>query len=371
MALPHRLPEAVLLGLLLLAAAGCDLSIPAPATPTVEPVLTETSLPTPTLTLSAPTSTPASISTPRREVRLEPPTETFTPAPPTETFTPTPTPGPIEHTIQEGETLGYIIQLYGYTDLGVIDQIVAINPSIPNPDRLPGAGTIILIPRPTATPTPAGFAETATAVGGQPSQFIQQPGEILMMDHAVREGETIIGIAGQYDTNLVILDRLNPELQFFNCDFDNPSGGPDCNVPLQVAQIVKVPAPTPTPTLSPTPSGNETATPTPTYAAPVVVFPPEGGIARSRSIKLQWITTGILAPEYSYLVQVRDTTTSMEYAFVTRETFFTLGSDLAPAAGASHAMQWRIVIGTALENSDFRIVSGGAARWRSFQWQPS
>lgn len=365
----HRLRDLIVCAALLV--AGCDF-LPAPATPTVEPLLTATAFPTATVTAPVPTSTAAPVESTAapREVRLEPPTATFTPAPPTETPTPSPTPGPIEHTIQEGETLGYIIQLYGYTDLNVIDQIVAINQNIPNADRLPGAGSVILIPRPTSTPTPPGFAETAAAIGDQPSQLIQPTGELQVLDHAVRDGETIIGIAGQYDTNLVILDRLNPELIFFNCDLENPSGGPDCSVQLQVGQVVKVPAPTPTPTLSPTPSGNETATPTPTYAAPMIVSPPEGATVTSRAIRLQWITTGILASNYTYLVQVRNTVTGGEYAFVTTETALMLASEVAPASGEAHLFNWRVVVATSLENGDYRIISGGDEPWRSFQWQP-
>ena len=92
--------------------------------------------------------------------QIESPTPTETPAPPTVTPTATDTPGPYEHTIEANDTLGYIIQLYGYTDLGtgpgsIIAQVVAMNDNIPNADTLPGVGSVILIPRQTATPTPA------------------------------------------------------------------------------------------------------------------------------------------------------------------------------------------------------------------------
>src|SRR5687768_15710345 len=116
--------------------AGCNVNTPqGQATPTIE------ALPGPTIATevaqSQPTQTPMPARTPPAVPVLETPTASFTPGPPTATVSPTETPGPFEHTIQGGETLGYIIQLYGYTDFSVIDQIVAMNPSIPNADRLP------------------------------------------------------------------------------------------------------------------------------------------------------------------------------------------------------------------------------------------
>lgn len=294
---------------------------------------------------------------------LESPTPSPTAGPPTETFTPTATLGPIEHTIQQEETLGYIIQLYGYTDFSVIDQIVAMNPIIPNADSLPGAGSVILIPRPTATSTPEGFVPTETPEG---ATAISPESQLLQ--HTVREGETIVGIAGQYETTLPVLDQLNPELQFFNCDFTNPSGGPECNVPLSVGQTVNVPAPTPTPTLSPTPSGSETATPTPTYMAPMLVFPPEGATAQGSSIQLQWVSIGILPPDYYYLVEVENTTTAQSFLRVTRDTSLTLGGDIAPTDGQTHDLRWRIRVGVQTESGAFRPLSAEGS-WRTLRWR--
>ena len=101
-------------GALLFALAACNFStapqggatptiqaVPATNTPAIEVSLTATSAPT--LTLDLP--------------QVESPTPTETPAPPTITPTVTDTPGPYEHTIASGETLGYIVQQYGYTDL--------------------------------------------------------------------------------------------------------------------------------------------------------------------------------------------------------------------------------------------------------------
>ncbi|MFO7322507.1 MAG: LysM peptidoglycan-binding domain-containing protein [Chloroflexota bacterium] len=354
-----RAVPAVAIGLAL---AACNVSLPNPnASPTPEPINSPTIEDIPT---AAATTTSAPRRTQPPVPVLESPTPSPTPGPPTATYTPTETPGPFEHTMRQNETLYYIIQLYGYTDLAVIDQIVAMNPNIPNPDRLPGEGAVILIPRPTATPTPEGWTPSPTPLNAVDTL----PAETTIMEHRVRPGETIVGIAGQYETTLAILDGLNPELRFFNCDFSNPSGGPDCNVPLSVDQIVKVPAPTPTPTLSPTPSGSETPTPTPTYAAPMLIFPPEGAVAQGGTINLQWLSIGQLPPEQYYLVEVEDTTTGAQLHRVTRDTSYRIGEEIAPKDGQTHAMRWRVRIGVYTEGDLFRPISAEGP-WRTFQWR--
>ncbi len=356
----HVLP----LALLSLGLAACNVSLPNPnASPTPE------SLVTPSQTLAAATPTEAVTPTPSRTLPpipvLESPTATFTAGPPTATYTPTATPGPIEHTIAQGETLGYIIQLYGYTNLAVIDQIVAMNSNITSADRLPGAGAVIMIPRPTSTPTPEGFIPSPTPLNALDTL----PGETTITEHAVRSGETIVGIADQFETTLAILDQLNPELIFQNCDFSNPSGGPECNVQLSVDQVVKVPAPTLTPTLSPTPSGSETPTPTPTYAAPMMVFPPEGAVVPGQSIRLQWVSIGMLPADYTYLVEVEDTTTPGKTFFsVTRDTSALVSGEIVPTDGQTHAMRWRIRVGILTENGTYRALSADTP-WRTFQWR--
>lgn len=342
--------------------AACNVSLPEQRieSPTPERIASPTEPGTP----AAPTESP----TPSRTVPpvpvLESPTATPTPGPPTETWTPTATPGPYEHTIAQGETLGYIIQLYGYTDLSVIDRIVAMNPNIIDADRLPGAGAVIFIPRQTATATPEGFTPSPTPADALASL----PTETLIIEHQVRSGETIVGIAGQYETTLPILDQLNPELQFFSCDFSNPSGGPECNVPLSVDQLVKVPAPTPTPTLSPTPSGSETPTATPTYPAPILSFPPEGAVAQGDRIRLEWVSAGILPEGMYYLVEIEDTTTGQNALRVTRANSYQLEPELAPVDGQEHAIRWRIRVGLQTEAGAFRPESGEGG-WRTFRWQ--
>lgn len=343
--------------------AGCQLGAPEGGpTPTVGDPVTETPdvIPTPSVT-----STQAAPTLPIIP-QLESPTPTYTPGPPTETFTPSPTPGPFEYVIQQNDTLIYILRQFGYTELNVINDVLALNPLLTSADRLPPPGSTILIPRPSPTVTPEGYDLTQALL--PPQVVIASVAEnAQIVEVAVREGETILGVAEQNSTTLVVLATLNPQLGFFGCDFRNPSGGPDCNVPLQVGELVNVPALTPTPTLSPTFSGNETATPTPTYPPPAMVFPPQNASASARTFLLQWVSVGILAPNEVYLVQIEDVTAGTTHIGVTRTTSYELPSDMIPSDGQSHNVRWRVSVAAPNEQGTYRIISGDAT-WREFRW---
>lgn len=335
------------------------------ASPTIEEVAITIAAETATLT-----ATPTASSTPIPQV--ESPTATFTPLPPSETPTPTDTPGPYEHTIQQGETLGYIIQLYGYRDFGVVDEIVRLN-NLLSADRLPSAGTVILIPRQTSTPTPEGLELTSVAMmqsGITPSpEGLQLPVNTSITQYVVKSGETIVGIAQRNATTIEIIAQLNPELGFFGCDFTNPSGGESCNVFISEGQIINVPALTPTPTLSPTPSGSETPTLTPTYIAPIVVYPPQGAIAPPGVFALQWISVGMLGVEEYYLVEIQDVTNGAKYNSITRNTSALLPAEMIPTDGQRHTINWTVTVARLnAEGTAYQPISG-SPEIRIFQWE--
>jgi hypothetical protein len=348
---------------LLAVMAGCNFG-PAPeddASPTPEPVISSSP------ESSEPSLTPSATLSPAPPVASA--TPTFTALPPSITPTPSDTPGPYEYTIAENDTLITIIQTYGYTDLGVIAEIVRMNDNVPNADSLPGSGAVILIPRQTATPTPENAQLTEVAQASlPPTVSVVLPVETTIMQHIVIEGDSIVGIAQQYSTTLEVLSQLNPEILFIACDFGVPSGGPDCNPLLQVGQAVNVPAPTPTPTLSPTPSGSETPTPTPTYAAPMVISPPQGGSALPVPVRLDWVSVGVLQENEFYLVQVRDTTSSTDYTQVTKNTSILLPETMIPGDGQTHTITWTVRIATPNEQGVYQPI-GGAPSERTFQWQ--
>lgn len=350
-----------LLAVLAVFAAGCELSQLPQASPT--PPGEPTVMPSPSV---IPTNSPSPTLSAQPELATIAPS--ITPIP-TETFTPSPSPEPYAtYIIQTGDTLLYIIQQppFFYRDLRVLDEVVALNPNIISADRLPPAGSSILIPYPTTTPTPEGYELTAVAQPEQPQVNLPFNAEIIQVE--VREGETILGIASRNATNLSILATLNPQLGFFGCDFSNPSGGPDCTVSIRPGDFVNVPALTPTPTLSPTFSGNETATLTPTYTAPMVIYPPQDASAPPRSFQLQWVSVGELRPDEVYLVQIEDQTAEMTHTDITRATSYELPEALIPADGQTHTIRWRVTLAAPNESGAYAFISP-EGQWRTFYWQ--
>ncbi len=312
---------------------------------------------------------PAASLTPSPAIELA--VATVTPLQPRPTAAPSPTRAPWQHVIRDGETLGYIIQQYGYRSFDVIEEIVRLNENVVSANLLPGEGSVILIPRPSATPVPADF----TPLPAPPARFEgiapTSPATGLnytaaINEHVVVAGQTVVDIVVQHNTTLEIVSILNPEITFAGCDFGVASGGPNCNPFLSVGQTVRVPAPTPTPTLSPTFSGAETATPTPTWMPPRVISPPQDSILPATTFRLQWLSVGVLAPGEMYLVQLSDESGVVHNA-VTLETSLMLPEALVPTDGVAREMSWTVSVARANAEGVYEIV-GGYPRPRRFRW---
>jgi hypothetical protein len=341
----------------------CDFNTPQQeVTPTFQLSATPDT-PTATLTLT-PSATVTTISI--AQIQLESPTATFTAGIPTETATPSPTLGPYEHVIEPDDTLYYIIQLYGYDTLDVVNEVVALNDMV-SADILPPPGTTLLIPRQTATPIPTGADLTQTfqaSIGVGTNNLPNYP----IGCHEVQEGERMVGIALDYNMTLEQLSVINPDISFFGCDFDEPSGGPGCGPVIVVNQCVNVFLSTVTPTLSPTPSGSETPTSTPTYVAPIANSPSEGALVPAGLLRIMWVSVGVLRQNEVYLIQVTDTTTGMSYLpQVTRETSYLLPAEMIPEDGQTHTIQWSVSVAVQNAQGSYHPVSGVSTR--TFQWQ--
>lgn len=347
-----------LVGLMLaLAVGGFSACAPAPVTDTAVAALpSETVTPSPQPTLTA-TSTPP-------EIAVITPASTPTPVTPSATPTITNTPGPFEHVIQPNDQLIAIVQQYGHYDLAVLDAVVALNPSVPDPNRLPPPGSMILIPRPTPSPTPPGGELTATVLAADPRTATPAP---LTMVHVVEEGQTVIGIALQYNTTMAILAELNPQLYWFNCDFTIASGGENCSPQLSIGDELVVPMPTPTPTLSPTPSGSETPTLTPTPGPVRLLWPGAGAIIQGGPLTVRWVSAGVLEADRLYQVTVSDYTTGTVYTEFVRANSLTLPGSLQPVDDTLHEMAWQVeVVQVGNDNVAFRV--GAPGEVRRFQW---
>jgi LysM repeat protein len=359
--------------LLAMVSAGCNFSPAPPATATASPQPPTSTTAATALALMPTETLPPQATTNVEPVLLESPTLTATATELSVTLTPSATPGPFQYTIKANDSLIAIIQQYGYQDFStspgsIIDQIVRLN-GLANADSLPGPGTVLLIPPPTPTATPANtetaVANVATNAAANPA--VTPPSNTFQ--YIVQSGDTIVGIAQDNSTTLEVIASLNQDLNFFGCNFNIPSGGPKCNVPLQVGQAINLPAPTPTPTLSPTPSGSETPTATPTYEAPMLSYPPPGAVAEPGVFSLQWVSVGVLSADEYYLVQVTDTTANTGKNFITKSTSMLLPDSLIPADGKAHTFNWTVyVVVYNTQTQAYRPI-GGQPEIRSFQWK--
>jgi hypothetical protein len=350
--------------------AGCNFDT-SEATPTAEVIIQPTdTIPVATVT-PQPTMIPVASSSPLPTEPAEIQISTPSPTPtlfPSDTPIPTETPGHWEYVIQQGDSLYYIIQQppFNYDNYDVVNEIIHINDNMNNVDSLPAPGSTILIPRPTASPPPQPGDDTTTSINPSTHRF---PENTTFGCHTVQEQETLIGIAEQYGVTLEILSQLNSDIDWGGCNFENPSGGENCNPFISIDQCISVPFPTPTPTLTPTPSGNETPTATPTFAAPRLIFPPQNSIVPPRIINLQWVSVGVLQPEEYYLIQVVDVTAGTQpWRNITQSTSTTLPDTLIPADGQSHIMEWVIVVVKADDQGLYSPV-GGTSSTQTFQWQ--
>lgn len=362
--MPTTLRRSALVLILLSAVlTACNFN-PDPPTPTVEALVTPS--PSPTLEISLTPSQTATTAPTVAAIRLSSATPSHTPENATETPTPMPTEGPYVVRVQPGDFLFNIITRFGYNDGRVIPAILTLNPNIPNEDSLP-VGQDILIPRMTQTPTPPNYEATVAIMAtlGIPLPD-QLPENTVRECHTVREGESVIDIAAEFNTTLEIISRLNPEISFLGCDFNNRSGGPECRPNIQTGQCVTVPMPTPTMTLSPTPSGSETATPTPTYNPPIIINPPNGAIV-SGSVLLQWVSAGLLKADEYYYLEVKNLTAGTIYTQVMKDTSWQLPSGLIPPEGEEHDIEWRVVV--VRGDTETFIVIGGVMPERTFKWR--
>ena len=286
------------------------------------------------------------------------PTVTITPRPPP-TSTYTPTRPPCLQQVKSGDSLIALVSRCGHRDLEVIELVLERNDlasaeliqvgqqlAIPWPTSTadPLAATVI----PSANPGGAGPAADQENAGAG-SRFSGAPARTTptlqagVQWHRVAAGETIVGIAFRYGTDLKVLSELNPEITFSQCDFGQASGGPSCVVTVFEFQNLRVPAPTPTSTLSPTSSGIATATPTSVVNAPAAYSPPNNqNFSSDELVTLRWVASGTLAAGETWRVIVE----SLSSGQVNSESTTSL-SLLVPAAWKEtatgwHGYRWRV-----------------------------
>jgi hypothetical protein len=317
---------------------------------------------------------------------------TVTPPPPTATLTPTQ--GPCEARVQAGEDLITLAFRCGHRSMDVLTEILELN-NLSAPEALQ-VGQLLLIPWPTPTIDPnissvspldeglginvadAGMIDEASinpdssddafatsVIRATPTNTLI-PG---VMWHQVQPNESVVGIAYQYNTTVEVLDDLNPEVTFSQCDYSSDTGGPRCTVILQQGQLMRVPAPSPTPTLSPTPNGSETATATmtPTYNAPSALSPSNRALfLRNDLITLRWTASGILSANEAYYVHVEDITTNTTYAVTTTQLFYIVPTEWQGNDIRRHDYRWTVGV---IHTDDPSSPAQYTTEARTFTWE--
>lgn len=310
------------------------------------------------------------------------------PGPPTDTPTPaaTATLEPYQYTVQAGDTLYYIIQLFGYRELVVVPEILSLNDMANEADLY--AGQVLLIPRQTPTPGPtptlhpttlpqttevAGGGEGESEGEGEETGTLPAPAapeasgdysgcgpdnRCVSPDgqywiHEIVEGDTVAGLAWAY------YSRVDAILQANDLDPDPIlSIGDPIYVPILI---------TSTPTLTPTGGPDSTATPTPTPGPPSLLAPTDDStIPRNQRVVLQWAAVQPLSGDQYYLVIVQNTATEEEFRATTRSNAYRLPDDLQPGPGHSIEYEWRIAI-ISSSNPNAPPVGGQSRAW-TFTW---
>jgi LysM repeat protein len=303
-------------------------------------------------------------------------------------------------TAQEGDTVYGMAIRCGHQDLAIVDTILDIN-DMDSPTELQ-LGQVLEIPWPTPTPggppteAPAssdtGDGETGAVLPDgadqvavvsdvpvnefgtpdllatyQTAEPTLRPGQAW---HTVQSGETIMGIAYDYDTSVETLSQINPEIPFLQCDFGELYGGPNCSVMLIEGQQLRVPVPLPTFTFTPSPEGTLTPTPTPTatFNAPYLVAPEDGAhFNADQMVTVRWNGTGTLASNERYLVRVQDVDTGNEYtATVTGQTYVLPGG-WQPSDRNRHTFEWTVAVAT-VDDSMNVLTEDHATDPRQFTW---
>ncbi len=278
----------------------------------------------------------------------------------------------------------------------------------PTPTVIP---THTATPTPTRSPTPT---PTATAT----------PTPIPPRAHQVQQGETMLGIAQEYDTTLDQILALNPgvvpeQIRVGQVLLIPPATGAagaveptstpagdfivhvvapgetllgiaqDYGVTLALIraanpeippddlirpnQPLVIPLGTPTPTLAPTVDPHATPTPLPLYPPPILLSPPDAAMFAGADavIVLQWAAVAVLAPDEWYSVQLARAG-AQQVVERTRATAYRVPAELYPPPGAlNREFRWHVRVVREVRGTDTFDQASQPEPVRVFYWLES
>jgi LysM repeat protein len=191
------------------------------------------------------------------------------------------------------------------------------------------------------------------------SPDVTPPALPLLVVYAVQPGDSLSSIAIKYGTTVDAIMTANN------------LASPDLIYPGQELEIpVGTPTPAPTATLAPT----ATPTPGPPYQAPTPLAPADGGRVQGEVAMLNWASVGILKQDEWYVVVLRGPALSGPPLYHwTKTTAWRLPVELRPSEQApSHRLTWQVTVMRRQEAGADDAPAGeslslpGAAR--SFEW---
>lgn len=283
--------------------------------PIAAATLTETPTPTPTITL---TPTPEFTNTPEAS--------------------PTPLP-PIQYTVVGGDTCLSIALTYGVST----NSIITLNQL--SPECILSVGRVLNIPQPTPTPSPM---PTNTL---NPTQQAQADCE--KMEYIVKSGDTLGGIAANYNVNQASIRQFNGM----------------ANDVVQVGMRLIIP-------LCERSLEPPTATPVPPYPAANLLLPADGAAFRATDlITLQWAAVGELRQNEAYAVTVIDVTDGNQRKLVdyVPDTKYIIPESFRPGGNTPHIFYWTVLpvrqVGTDRDSgAAVWEPAGSVSAQRAFTW---
>ncbi len=287
-----------------------------------------------------PTPSPTSTVTPT-------PTASPTPETPTPSTTPLPSPTPFTYEVKDGDTCAGIAFAFDIS----IQSIVRLN-------NLPAdCGTLfinqqLLIPQPTATPSPVPSATLS------PAEATDQACD--KFSYTVEDNDTLSGIAANYNVPIEAIKEyngLNDQFGILRPGAANPV------VPAQ-------------PHSGP---NSDPHCPAPLCAPEPLLLPADGSAfsLADDTVTLQWASVGALRENEAYQVTVENVTEGEGQKLVDYviDTKFIVPTSFRPNTVQPHVMRWTVVpvrqIGTDDDGRPIWEPTGAASTPRVFTWSGS
>jgi LysM repeat protein len=254
-----------------------------------------------------------------------------------------PTPTPLTHTVGTNETCLQIAAFYGVSVQSII-QLNQLATTCPL-----SVGQTLLIPHPTATPSPE---PTAT----RPSEEATRAA-CDTVEYEVQANDSLFAIAQNYAVEMQSIKDWN------GMTGDTVFEGQLLVIPLCERTIQT--GPTATPTVPPP------------YPAPNLLLPQDGAAfdLGSDTVSLQWAAVGELREDEYYHVTIVDVTEgsgNLRVDDYVRDTKYIVPTRMRPSESSAHILRWWIEpvrqIGSNSRGDPIYDSAGAMSQERDFSW---